>query len=322
MVLTVTLNPLLERRMSFSEIVLGKENRNGKEILKVGGKGINVSRQLNRLGVDTVAFTILGGENGKIIKELLFKENIKNTSVRTKLETRESFIIKDDKTRAITSYFGENKILETEEVEEFKQKLEKIIQNCEIVVFSGSSPCPAADSIFPYGIELAKKHDKISVCDTYGSALAACIEKGPTVIHNNVEEIENSLGKKLASEKEITDFLKYLYSKGVKQSFITNGAKQTYASNFDFHYQITGDELKDVCDSTGSGDAFTSGIVYGLENDLTFKETVVLAAKLGAANAKSFEACNIAQEELDGFAYNAKVLEIGKKMKILDVTPT
>ena len=38
MILTVTLNPLLERRFTYNEIHSGKENRNGIEEKKAGGK--------------------------------------------------------------------------------------------------------------------------------------------------------------------------------------------------------------------------------------------------------------------------------------------
>ncbi len=322
MILTVTLNPLLERRISYKNITPGTENRNGVEVLKVGGKGINVSRQLNNLGVDTLAYTFLGGENGKIIKELLFKENIKHTSIRTKTETRNNFIVLEEATGTLTTYFGINKTVEQSEVDEFKQKLEKIIQNCEIVVFSGSSPCPAADTIFPYGIELAAKYDKISVLDTYGDHLAACIDAGPTIVHNNISEIEKSLNMDLSTQEAVISYLQHLYSKGVKQSYITNGADKVYAANFDFIHSVNIKPLEKVCDPTGSGDAFTAGIVYGLENDLTFEQTLTLAVKLGAANAKSFDVCNVNKDELENFTYPVEINSIGKKMKILDVTPT
>lgn len=322
MVLTVTINPLLERRIKFDKIEIGKENRNGTEQLKVGGKGINVCRQLDKLGVDSLAFTLLGGENGKLIKELLFKENLKHTSIRTKSETRNNYIVLEENSSTITSYFAKNQIIEEDEVNEFKIKLEKIIQNCEIVVFSGSSPSVAADSIFPYGIQLANKYDKISICDTYGAHLLECIEQSPTIIHNNIEETENSLGKNLSSQKAVTDYFAFLYSKGIKQAYLTNGAKKGYVCNFDFVHSVETVELNQTGDPTGSGDAFTAGIVYGLSNDMTFEHTVKLASKLGALNAKSFDVCSVTKEELEDFNYNVNVTPIGKKMKILDVTPT
>ena len=42
MILTVTINPLLERRLAFKKISFGYQNRNGQGQLKSGGKGLNV----------------------------------------------------------------------------------------------------------------------------------------------------------------------------------------------------------------------------------------------------------------------------------------
>ena len=83
MILTVTLNPLLEHRLTYETLKIGKENRNAKEFYKAGGKGINVSRQLNFLSVDNIAFTFLGGSNGKFLKKLLAEEKINFTSIST-----------------------------------------------------------------------------------------------------------------------------------------------------------------------------------------------------------------------------------------------
>ena len=66
-----------------------------------------------------------------------------------------------------------------------------MIQNCEIVIFSGSSPSNKTNSIIPYGIELANKYDKVSLVDTYrGLIFQNCIDAEPTIIHNNLSEIK------------------------------------------------------------------------------------------------------------------------------------
>ena len=198
--------------------------------------------------------------------------------------------------------------------------MEKMIENCEIVVFSGSSSCKETGIIIPFGIETANKYDKISICDTYGGHLKDCIEKSPTIIHNNVTEIENSLNISLNSEKDKIDFMNYLYGKGIKQSYLTNGELKAYASNFDFHYEIEVPKI-DTVDSTGSGDGFVAGIAYSLHNDLTFEEGLVFASSIGALNARRLEVCNIGMNEIEEFKTSVRVSHIGKKMKTLDVTP-
>ncbi len=320
MILTVTINPLLERRLYFSEVSLGKSHRSAKEILKSGGKGINVSRQLNGLEIQNLAFLFLGGLNGKLLRNTLNDENIIFTAISTKQETRNCSVIIDESKSIATSFFSPNAIISVEESSEFKLKLDKIIQNCEMVVFSGSSPCKEADDIFPFGIETANKYDKISICDTYGSHLSACLEKSPTIVHNNIDEVESSLNISLKSEKGKTEYLESLYSKGIKQAYLTDGEKEIYASTLDYKFKIIPPKIAAI-DSTGSGDAFTAGIVYGWHHDLTFDETIKLACSLGSVNAGSFSVCEVLKQQAEKYLDDVQILSIGKKMKLLDVTP-
>jgi 1-phosphofructokinase family hexose kinase len=320
MILSVTIHPLLERRLLYNKISLGAHHRNPIEELKPGGKGINVCRQINKFGIRSLAYTFLGGNNGKVIKHLLSEEKIDFTFNQTKNETRYSVITIDETNRSATTFFGPDYIILPGEADEFKIKLEKMIRNCEIAVFSGSSPCKETNSVFPFGIEIANKYDKISVCDTYGIHLKDCIDQSPTILHNNISEIKNSLNISLNDEKEKLSFLDFLYSKGVKQSFITNGKEDIYASNFDYHYRIENTKIEEV-DPTGSGDAFVAGLVYGLNKDKTFEESVKLASALGALNASTFEVCTVNIDEAQKLTEKIKIFTVGKKIKSIDVTP-
>ncbi len=166
-----------------------------------------------------------------------------------------------------------------------------MIASTEAVFFSGSSPCKQADVIFPIGIEMANKLDKISICDTYGDHLENCINAVPTIVHNNVSETEKSLNISLKDETEKLNYLDHVYSKGIKQTFLTDGANAFYSSNFDFHYKVAVPKIT-IADSTGSGDAFVSGIAYGWTKKRTFEQQLRLAVSLGICNAQSFETCS------------------------------
>jgi tagatose 6-phosphate kinase len=321
MILTVTLNPLLEHRLTYKVLHIGHENCSAVENYKAGGKGINVSRQLNILSVDNLAFTFLGGSNGKLLKKLLGEEKINFTSISTHSETRASAIIIDESTKMITSCFGINPQISSAEAGEFKLKLEKMIQNCEMVIFSGSSPCDETNSIFPFGIQVANQYDKISVCDTYGAHLNDCIDASPTILHNNIDEVENSLKISLRSENQVIDHLKFLSVKNIKQAYITDGINHSYSSNFDFIFKVKNPEVNTI-DSTGSGDSFVAGIIYGWHNNLPFEESLVLASSLGAANASKYDVCNVTLEEANAVKNKIKVIPLGKKMRLIDVKPT
>ncbi len=320
MILTVTLNPLLERRLTYDKVKFREENRNGISELKAGGKGINVSRQLNNLDLDNLAYTFSGGNNGKIFKEILSKENIKFTSVRIAAEIREASIIIEKSGKSVSTFYQENSSVSKNEADEFKNKLNKMVENCEIVIFSGSSPCKETDSIIPFGINAANKYDKISICDTYGSHLKDCIEAGPTILHNNIRETEKSLDTGLSTEKSKIDYLNFLYSKNIKQAYLTEGSSSFYCSNFDYHFKVSLPQIP-VVDPTGSGDSFVAGIAYGIHKNLTFHDSLAVASSLGIENILSYDAANVRSNDLDKWKDQIRIESSGKKMKTLDVTP-
>ena len=320
MILTVTINPLLERRYYYQNLDLSSVNRNGKLIIKAGGKGINVNRQLNKLGIKNIALLFTGGSNGKLIRETLRAEKINFSEIITRNETRDASIIIDQSAEKFYSFFVSDSIISLRETEDFILRMEKAIAACEIVVFSGSSPCKEADLIFVEGIRIANKLDKISVCDTYGRHLQSCYDSSPTIIHNNVDEIKASLDLKFENEADHRNFLNMLYKKGVKQAYITDSANPVYASNFDFHYKVIPPQINHV-DSTGSGDAFVSGIVYGWHNKFTFEQQLCFATALGAFNAKSFEVCDVEMKDAKSLSQKIKIESTGKKPKVINDHP-
>jgi tagatose 6-phosphate kinase len=320
MVLIITLNPLLERRHTSHKIIQGQVNRNINLYNAAGGKGINVSRQLKVLGVKSYNFIFSGGNNGKRLRETLKHEGLEFSFISTKTETRESAIIISEKDKLITSCFSPDPQITLAEVDEFQVKLEKMIQNCEIVVFSGSSPSSETDSIIPFGIETAHKYDKISICDTYGRNLQKCIDSSPTILHNNFAEIFDSLSVDLKNEESIVSFLNDLYKKNIKRAYLTNGDKNFYASNFNYYYKIKPLKINGI-DSTGSGDSFVAGLIYSWLKQDIFEESLRFTTALSGRNAESFDVCRVKPEDVIELQDNVEIFPIGKKIKLIDDSP-
>jgi 1-phosphofructokinase family hexose kinase len=317
LVLTVTLNPIIEQRLHFNKIEIGVANRSSDLSYYAGGKGINVSRQLKTIGVQNIALTFLGGDNGKRLRAALTQEGINFTAVSTKSETRFGSVIIEDEAEKVTHYFGPNSSISAKEVEEFKIKLEKMMLNCEFVVFSGSSPSPECDDIFQFGLEVAEKYDKITILDTYGKALSLALSNQPTVLHINKKEAEEYFRKPLNNEEDIIDALQRFKELGIKISIITDGGKPFYVNNFGYIYKVISPSVK-IIDETGSGDAFTAGFVFGLFRDEILLDSLRFATGFGAANAGSIKVCEVALESAETLFSRVIVEPVGKKMNLMN----
>src|SRR5208283_3750872 len=73
---TVTLNPALDEAIAIGELLLGDQNRCSLDGLDPGGKGINASRVVHRLGRPTVAYGFAGGSTGGMLRERLLAEGL------------------------------------------------------------------------------------------------------------------------------------------------------------------------------------------------------------------------------------------------------
>ena len=72
MIYTITLNPNIDYFMRLTKPArLGEINRAAREWMLPGGKGVNVSLILSRLGAPTRALGFVAGESGEMFLSLL-----------------------------------------------------------------------------------------------------------------------------------------------------------------------------------------------------------------------------------------------------------
>ena len=65
MIITVTLNPAIDKTVTISNFTAGEVNRIETLRSDVGGKGINVFKCLKELGCESTAAAFWGGEAGR-----------------------------------------------------------------------------------------------------------------------------------------------------------------------------------------------------------------------------------------------------------------
>ena len=71
MIYTVTLNPAIDKTVVIENFSAGMVNRVTSVREDAGGKGINVSKCLKKLGQDSVAAMILAGDTGRLLEKML-----------------------------------------------------------------------------------------------------------------------------------------------------------------------------------------------------------------------------------------------------------
>lgn len=88
MIYTVTFNPSIDYVIDVENFRPGEVNRVTSEYKYAGGKGINVSRVLNNLGIKNKALGFIGGFTGKYIVDFLQKQGVDTDFIEVSGDTR------------------------------------------------------------------------------------------------------------------------------------------------------------------------------------------------------------------------------------------
>ena len=140
MIVTVTLNPSLDRTITVSGLKVGESNRWTSLRSYAGGKGIDVSRAIHEMHWQTVAYGFIGGSEGRMLEILLDQEGVLFSFTPVEQATRTNFIINDTRAHQQTIINARGPHIAREELERFIDKLRRISPPPDTKVISGSVP--------------------------------------------------------------------------------------------------------------------------------------------------------------------------------------
>ncbi|GAB6189550.1 1-phosphofructokinase family hexose kinase [Marinitoga arctica] len=286
-VMTVTLNPSLDREIIVENFQIGHMFRISNPynaVMEPGGKGVNVSRMLSKLGIESMALGFLGGFMGRVFLEKLLEDrNITSNFIFVEQETRENIAILDLSRHTITQINSSGPILSEADIEHFMQRYENALSLVEHVLISGSVPPNTPKDIYAKMFSLAKEKGLTTYMEGNGDPFNEAIKNAcPDVVRVDLRKEKKYFNKEL---KELED---YIYA---AEDIIKSGAKLAILS-----YHVEGDiiannegiwlfnlhENVDRSHLFGVGDSFMTGILYYiLNNGYNYFE----AAKFGMATA-------------------------------------
>jgi tagatose 6-phosphate kinase len=288
MILTVTLNPVLDRVVEIPDFRVGKVNPVEKERIRVaGGKGINVSRVAKTLGEPTLATGWLGGRRAGFIEERLKKEGIASEFVPVAGESRLNLTILDPVTHSQTHLVEAGPWIFPSEIKRLEEKIGDLVKISRVVVFSGSIPPGVSEDIYHSLIRLAyrEKGDIIPILDTRGEPLKKGLEGRPFMLKPNKEEMEDLVGKSLESEANLIHQARALVKKYVQLVVLSRGKNEVMVVGKKRLLMVSPPEINPL-NTIGAGDALVGGFAVGLSRGLSLKEMSVLAVACAAVSAE------------------------------------
>lgn len=286
MITTVTLNPALDKTVYVTKLVPNDTNRlNGTET-DAGGKGINCSRMLSRLGAETLVVGFLGGKTGAFIETVLSKEGIPLDCVQISKETRTCIAVQDSTGAPPTTLNERGGPIEHSELVELFERIKNAARRSSYVVCGGSVPVGVNPDIYNALIQIAVNGGAKAVLDADGETLAEGIKAKPFMIKPNRDEAERYLGTQFESKGDVARGALRFAEMGIELVIISLGKQGLVAHYEGLIYNVVPPEVKPVS-TIGSGDSLIAGVVYGLEQGMGIEDALKLGCACGAATALS-----------------------------------
>lgn len=292
MVYTVTLNPALDYYMELAELKDDVQIAD-KTLIDFGGKGINVSAILSRLGVKTTALGFVGGFTGEKLCSMLDDEGVKNDFVPISSDTRIN--VKITGADNITVNSNSTSISLSDEQKLTKKMAE--VKNGDYLVLSGSVPKSMGTLAYERILAGVKAKDFKLVVDTSGEALKNLISHNPFLIKPNNFEMEELLKVKLKSNDDFIYGAKKLQKMGAKNVLVSLGKKgmMLLDENENVYFEPIIDGK--VKNTNGCGDSAVAGFIAGYSMSGSYKNALHLASI--CANATAFSSRLATRKEIE-----------------------
>jgi 1-phosphofructokinase len=283
-VITVTVNPSLDRTVTTHFLAVGYHNRTTETTkLDPAGRGVNISRALHALGVATHAIILLGHDsNGQAYQWLLAEEEFPITILRREGRTRSNILIRD------TGHNHETVILEDSEgatYSDLREMADMLIQHIapgDRVVFSGSLPNGVRNDTYAWFTSVAQTAGA-SVCVNAGGgeALQQSLQARPGLIYLTQSQLEGLFNFPVRAAEDVIHCAQQLRAQRAGKVLVAmNDADSAVLATEKGNWVVDlWDEV--IGTRTGQAEALIAGYLVGRLNNWAMDE----ALELGAAAA-------------------------------------
>ena len=308
MINTLTLNPAIDKVLFINEFRRNLTNRIQKNMDTIGGKGTHVSVNLKLIGMESRVFGICHGPVGKRIIDMLAAYDLTVCFIhRQDGNSRTNYVLVEDN-KDSTLITEKGMALTEKDISDLLELMQKETVNGDYLVFSGDVS-NADPHIYSHIInELAAKNLRVFL-DTSGQALKECVTHNPFLIKPNLDELSFLCGRKVSSDTDDVISAVRSLSCEIKVIAVSLGENGSILFTEEGIYQALPPKVN-IVNTTGCGDCFLAGLLYGYANDFSIEETLKIATGASAAKAESQLSVGFERERWKPLAAQTKLRKI------------
>jgi 1-phosphofructokinase family hexose kinase len=311
-ILTVTLNPAIDRTVAVPSFRLGQRHRAVERRTVAGGKGVNVARALRLLGRPVIATGLVGGPTGARIVEQLTDEGVLNDFARIAEESRTNLAVIDPTSGEQTEINERGPAVTAEEVDQFADKVVYLAQGADFCVIAGSVPPGVDPDVYARLVDALRRLDVPVVLDSDGEPMRAGLRAGPAVVAPNAAEAEEAVGHEFNEPDDLVLGLRELIEMGASEAIITreNGCVAIVGeAPGRSRYEVEIEPLEPVA-GVGSGDAFLAGYASARYQGASAPDCLAYGVACGAESTQHFGAGTVDPREVERLLPRVEVREL------------
>nr|WP_288829625.1 1-phosphofructokinase [uncultured Clostridium sp.] len=286
MIVTVTMNPAIDKTVDIGKFERGDLNRIKRVEIDAGGKGINVSKTIRELGGESIATGFVGGTSGTIIRQVLADLGLRTDFVDVKGETRTNLKVVEE-TGEVTELNEPGPEVSKEQLKDLLNRLDGYANPDTLFVLAGSIPAGIPTDIYRKITEQVHQKGAKVLLDADGTLFSESLKGKPDMLKPNRSELERHYQMDYrASEQELVAMGEKLLDHGVSMAAISLGQMGAIFLTKEKRYRCPGLRVK-AHSTVGAGDALVAAMAYSWDEKLPLETCIRLCMGASAGAVTS-----------------------------------
>jgi 1-phosphofructokinase len=308
MIVTVTVNPALDRTAETDHLRLGELNRLKSVRVDAGGKGVNVSKSVAVLGSETICTGFIGGESGKDLVRRIEALGIKHDFIEIDGATRQNFKV-TDADGGLTEFNEPGPEVSETELDALLEKTAALARG-GVAVLSGSLPRGADAGIYARFTERLREEGCTVVLDADGESFGRGLEAPPHAIKPNRFELLQYFGLPDDTPEDRLPLLcRELVGRGIGLVALSLGENGAMFFSRERSAKAPALPIK-VRSAVGAGDSMVGAIACALNAGSDFDETVRLSMAASAGAAETAGSASPSLETINKLKEQVQISEV------------
>ena len=284
MIVTLTINPAIDRIVSIDRLAFEDRAYINSSRESAGGRGINVSSVIHSFGGETLAVLISGGDSGKRLKGLLAKCGYRIAVVPVQNEIRTNLTITDK--HGLTVNLNETgPQLAKAEVARVERVVRDTLDHASWLMMCGSIPPGVPPAFYGKLISMARQKKVKTLLHADGDALREGIAARPTVVSPNQQEAGRLLGQTLLTRTHYLEAAERIRQLGADSVVLTLGSQGAVGASADGLMEAIPPRIDAVC-PIGAGDALMAAYAWARERRTSVADALRWGVAAGTASAR------------------------------------